>query len=96
MLQKAGVDFDAVDYYVKPISKSLLKRLLKKMNASPRTILRTKEPIYKKLNLGEKDFADEEIIELLVQYPDLLERPIIEKGNRAILARPAERLREIL
>jgi arsenate reductase len=51
---------------------------------------------FDELRLGERQLTDAEIIDLMVQHPDLIQRPIVEKGARAILARPAERLREIL
>lgn len=95
-LREAGVDFETVDYYLDPIPKTKLRQLLKKMNLPARDLLRTREPMYKKLNIDDKTLRDEEILDLLIQYPDLLQRPIIEKGQRAILARPAERLKEIL
>jgi arsenate reductase len=95
-LKESGVDFDAVNYYVDPIPKQKLIELLRKMNMSPRDLLRTKEPIYKTLRLGERDLSDDEIVELMVRNPDLIQRPIVEKGARAILARPADRLKEIL
>jgi arsenate reductase len=95
-LRDAGVDFDAVDYYTDPIPKTKLKELLRKMKMSARDLLRTKEDIYKTLRLGERDLGDDEIVDLMVKHPDLIQRPIVEKGARAILARPAERLREIL
>lgn len=95
-LRDAGVDFEAVDYYTDPIPKAKLKELLRKMKMSARDLLRTREDIYKKLRLGERDLSDDEIVDLMVKHPDLIERPIVEKGARAILARPAERLQEIL
>ena len=95
-LRDAGVDFEAVDYYTDPIPKAKLKELLRKMKMSARDLLRTKEDMYKKLRLGERDLGDDEIVDLMVKHPDLIQRPIVEKGARAILARPAERLREIL
>lgn len=95
-LRDAGVDFDAVDYYTDPISKTKLKELLRKMNMSARELLRTKEEIYRTLRLGERDLTDDEIVDLMVKHPDLIQRPIVEKGARAILARPAERLKAIL
>ena len=95
-LKEAGVQFDAVDYYLDPIPKTKLRELLRKMRLSARELLRTKEAIYKKLRLGERDLTDDQIIDLMVEHPDLIQRPIVEKGARAILARPAERLREIL
>jgi len=95
-LVESGVDFEAVDYYVEPIPKAKLLDLLGKMRMKPRDLLRTREPIYKTLRLGERDLQDDEIVDLMVKNPDLIQRPIVEKGARAILARPAERLKEIL
>ena len=96
ILKESGVNFEAVDYYIEPISKTKLKELLKKMGISPRELLRRKEPIYKTLGLAEKPLPDEDIIDLMVKHPDLIQRPIVEKGSRAILARPAARIKDIL
>jgi arsenate reductase len=95
-LKDAGVDFQSVNYYVEPIPRAKLVELLGKMGMKPRELLRTKEPIYKTLNLGERTLTDNEIVNLMVQYPDLIQRPIVEHGSRAILARPAERLNPFL
>ena len=95
-LKESGVDFDAVDYYVDPIPKEKLVDLLRKMKMKPRELLRTKEAIYKTLKLAERDLTDAEIVDLMVEHPDLIQRPIVEKGARAILARPAGRLKEIV
>lgn len=96
MLVDAGVDVDAVNYYIDPIPKARLKELIKKMGMSPRELLRTSEPLYKELSLSEQELSDSEILDLMIKHPDLLQRPIVEKGPRAILARPPERLKEIL
>jgi arsenate reductase len=96
ILKEAGVDFDAINYYINPIPKKKLKELLKKMGMSPRELLRTKEPVYAELSLAHRELSDDELIDLMVKYPDLIQRPIVEKGKKAILARPAERIREIL
>lgn len=95
-LKESGVDFASVDYYVDPIPKAKLVELLRKMGMSPRELLRTKDPIYKTLKLGERELSDDQIVDLMVKHPDLIQRPIVERGRRAILARPAERLKEIL
>ena len=94
-LQESGVDFDAVDYYVDPIPKEKLRELIGKMGISARDLLRTKEPVYRDRNLASRALSDDEIVDLMVQYPDLIQRPIVEKGCRAILARPAEKLKEL-
>lgn len=95
-LREAGVDFEAIDYYTDPIPKATLRGLLRKMGMPARELLRTREERYKTLRLGERELSEDEILDLMVQYPDLIQRPIVEKGQRAILARPAERIREIL
>ncbi|MER3522876.1 MAG: arsenate reductase [Ignavibacteria bacterium] len=96
ILKESGVDFEAMNYYIDPIPKKKLKELLAKMKMEPRALLRTNEPIYKQLKLAQKNLSDEELIDLMVRYPDLIQRPIVEKGKKAILARPPERIREIL
>ena len=96
IMKEAGVDFDSVDYYINPISKSKLKELLKKMGMTARELLRSKETLYKELDLGEKELGEEKIVDLMVKNPDLIQRPIVEKGGRAIVARPAERVKSIL
>ncbi|MBI4357856.1 MAG: arsenate reductase [Candidatus Omnitrophica bacterium] len=95
-LKESRVDFNAVDYYLNPIPKAKLKELLKKMGISAEELLQKKEPVYKELGLEGKKLSEGEIIDLMVKNPDLIQRPIVEKGSRAILARPAERLKEIL
>jgi len=95
-LKESGVDFETVDYYVDPIPKAKLKDLLRKMGMKPRDLLRTKEAVYKELKLAERDLSDGQIIDLMVEHPDLIQRPIVEKGARAILARPADRIKEIM
>ena len=95
-LEESGVDFEAVDYYVDPIPRAKLIELLRKMGMKPRELLRTREEIYRKMKLGERELSDAEIVDLMIEHPDLMQRPIVEKGAKAILARPAERLKEIL
>lgn len=95
-LKESGVDFDAVDYYLEPIPRAKLKELISKMGIRPGELLRTREGVYKTLKIAEKNLSDNEIIELMAVYPDLIQRPIVEKDDKAILARPAERLKEIL
>lgn len=95
-LRDAGVDVNAVNYYTDPLSAAQITALLRKMDITARQLLRTKEPIYKTLGIAARELSDEELVDLMVEHPDLMQRPIVEKGNRAILARPADRLRDIL
>jgi arsenate reductase len=95
-LRDAGVDFEAVDYYTDPIPRAKLEDLLRKLGIAPRQLLRTKEAAYRTLGLADAAVTDAQIIDAMVANPDLIQRPIVEKGNRAILARPAERVKDIL
>jgi len=90
-----GIDFQRVNYYIEPFSKSLLKSLLKKMNMKPLELIRAKDDSYKRLKNEIEKLSDEELIDLMVKNPDLIQRPIVEKGNKAILARPPERIKEL-
>ena len=85
-----------MNYFVQPVGEAKLRELIGKMNVSPRELLRKKEAAYRELDLGGRELSDEEIVRLLVERPELLQRPIVERGSRAVLARPAERLRELL
>jgi arsenate reductase len=65
------------------------------MKLAPRELLRASEAIYRELDLGKREFSDDEIISLMLKHPDLIQRPIIERGEKAVLGRPVERLREV-
>jgi arsenate reductase len=90
------VDFEKVNYYIKPLSERKLRELLKKMGIKPRELLRTSESVYRELNLGKSELSDDEIIALMVKHPDLIQRPIVERGNRAVLGRPVENVKPLL
>jgi len=96
ILRELGAEYEKINYYVEPIGEEKLRELLGKMKLSPRDILRSKEAVYKELGLAESKHSDDEIIKLIAKHPELLQRPIVEKGKKAILARPAEAVREIL
>ena len=92
-LEEQGFEFEKINYYIKPFSKSLLKDLLKKMNMKPSELLRKKEKIYKVLNV--KEMTENEILDAMLKHNDLIQRPIIEYGEKAILARPSEIIKTI-
>lgn len=96
LLRERGVDFERVNFHVEALDADEIRRLLHKAGVGPRDVLRTKEPVYAQLALGERDLADEEVIELIAQHPELLQRPIVVRGDRAVLARPVERVLELL
>ena len=78
------------------MSKKKLTELLRKMNLKPREVMRKGEAIYKELGLGKRELSDSELIALMVEHPDLLQRPIVERGDRAVLGRPTENVKELL
>jgi arsenate reductase len=90
-----GVDFEKVNYYIKPFSKDRLKSLLIKMKMKPSELLRKKEKAYKDLKFDEKNYSEEQILDFMIKNPDLIQRPIVEIGEKAILARPAEKINEL-
>lgn len=96
LLRESGVSFEKVNYYVKPLTKKKLGELLAKMKLKPRDLLRTSEAVYRELGLGKSEFTDDELLELMVKHPDLIQRPIVERGNRAVLGRPTENVKTLL
>jgi len=96
ILREAKANFVTVDYFATPLTVATLRRLVKKLGGSARAILRTGEEIYKQLGLNTKELSDDELIKLMVIYPDLIQRPIIEKGDKAVLGRPPENVKAFL
>ena len=96
LLKENGVEFERLNYFIDPIPKRKLKELLKKMGMKPRELLRKREKRYKEMGLKDPALTDKEIFDALVEFPELIERPIIEKGEKAVLGRPVERVLELL
>jgi arsenate reductase len=96
LLREGGYDYDKVNYYLDPIGEAKLRELIAKMGIAPRELLRTGEAVYKELGLGNRELSDDEIIRLMAEHPDLIQRPIVERGERAVLGRPTERIKELL
>jgi arsenate reductase len=96
LLNASKQDYTAVNYYEKPFTKVQLKGLLKKAGLNATDILRTKDDIYKTLGLAGKRLAEEELLDLMTKHPDLIQRPIVEKGEKVVLARPAETIKRLL
>jgi len=96
LLRESGIPFDKVNYYIQPLSKKKLTELLRKMNMKPRELLRKGEAPYKELGLSEDKFSDSELVAIMIEHPDLIQRPIVERGDRAVLGRPTENVKELL
>ena len=95
-LRERGFDFSKVNYYMEPLSRKKLTELIAKMKISPRDLLRKSEPVYRELGIATGDFTDAQLISLMVKHPDLMQRPIVERGGRAVLGRPTENVEELL
>ena len=93
ILEGKGIDYNKVNYYIEPFTEQKLKSLLKKMNMKPSELLRRREKAAKSIDL--KKVSEEKILKLMVSNHDLVERTIIEVGNKAILARPPEKIHEL-
>jgi arsenate reductase len=70
--------------------------LIRKLGISPRDLLRKGEQVYRDLNLGKRELSDDELIDLMVDNPDLIQRPIVVRGKKAVLGRPPENVQELL
>ena len=92
ILVEKGIDFEKVNYYIDPFSKNKLKSLLKKMEMKPSELLRKNEKVYKDLDIKNKNYKEDEILNLMIKNPDLVQRPILELGEKAVLARPVENI----
>jgi arsenate reductase len=96
LLTERGVDFARVEYQVEGLSEERLRSLLGKAGLRPRDVLRTREPLVAELGLADREVPDDELVALMAEHPALVQRPIVEVGDRAVLARPVERVLELL
>jgi len=96
IIREKGIEPEINYYLENPPSKEELSDILRKMGKSARDIFRKSEPLYKDLGLKNKDLDDEVLLDYLNKYPILIERPIVVKGQRAVLGRPPEDVRKII
>ena len=95
ILQDNKCDFQIINYLETDLNASLIKDVLHKLSLKPRDILRTSEQDYKDNNLKEDGFSDDDLIDYMIKYPKLIERPIVIKGDMAVLGRPPENVLEL-
>ena len=95
ILQERGLDADYIQYLDTPPTLADLRRLMGLLGIEdPRAMMRRGEAVYDELRLDDAD--DEQLLAAIVQHPILLERPIVVRGDRAVIARPPERVLELL
>ena len=95
LLEEKGIDLEVVEYLKTPLSAEELSSLLKKLNLKAEDLLRKQEAVYKE-NYKGKSLSEEEWISAMLENPKLIERPIVVNGNKAVVARPAEKVDEVL
>jgi len=96
LLEERGIDPEIVLYLETPPSAETLADVLKKLDISPRQLLRKGEDAYKENNLSDTSLSDQQLIDTMAANPKLIERPIVINGNKAALGRPPEQVLEIL
>jgi arsenate reductase len=95
LLAERGIEPERVDYHVTGLTEAEIRDLLAKAGARPRDVLRTREPAHA-VHVAGRDLSDDELIALMARHPELVQRPIVMRGDRALLARPVERVLELL
>ncbi len=96
LLEENGIAPEVVQYLDTPPDATALKALLGKLGISARDLLRKGEDEYKTLNLKDPQLSEQQLINAMVAHPKLIERPIVVKGNKAVLGRPPENVLELI
>ncbi|WP_445385148.1 arsenate reductase (glutaredoxin) [Robiginitalea sp. IMCC44478] len=93
-LKEIGTDIEIIEYLKNPLSQEQLRSLLKKLRISPWDLLRKNEAIWKEKFKG-KEISEEELIGIMTENPKLIERPIVVKDQKAVVARPVDKIRDL-
>ncbi|WP_308366711.1 MULTISPECIES: arsenate reductase (glutaredoxin) [unclassified Microbulbifer] len=96
LLQDKGIDPEVVLYLETPPDRKTLAVLLQKLGIPARDLLRTGEDEYKALQLKDPGLGEEQLLDAMTQHPKLIQRPIVVKGDKAVLGRPPENVLELL
>ena len=96
LIKSQGIEPEVILYLNTPPNASTINELLEKLNMTARDIIRTGEAAYKANNLKDPSLSEQILIEAIVAYPKLLERPIVVKGDKAIIGRPPENVLSLL
>ena len=96
LIQDAGIEPTIVEYLIEPLTSKDLKSLISQLNIPPAKLVRTKESLFKELKVDLKSMSESEVIQLLVDNPKLIERPIVVSAGKAIIGRPPENVHQLL
>jgi arsenate reductase (glutaredoxin) len=96
LLRERGVEFDAIEYLKTPPTREILEKILGMLEGPPAELVR-KDKRFAELGLKAEDYTEpKKIVALLIEHPELMQRPIVIRSNRAIIARPPEKLTGLL
>ncbi|HIZ50451.1 MAG TPA: arsenate reductase (glutaredoxin) [Candidatus Pseudomonas excrementavium] len=95
LLEQQGDELDVIKYIDTPPDSATLSALLQQLGLSARELMRKGEDVYKELQLDDPDLSEAELVQAMVDYPRLIERPIVIRDGKAIIARPPERVLEL-
>ena len=96
LLEEQATGIDVIEYLKNPPTVKKLKEILSLLKISPRELMRKKETEYKELILSNSNLSDKDLIESMVKYPILIERPIVLANGKAALGRPPENVLNII
>jgi arsenate reductase len=96
LLEARGVTPNVVRYLETPLNAAQIKALLGKLGIRARQLLRSGEDEYKMLQLADESLSEAQLIDAIAQHPKLMERPILEVGDKAVIGRPPENVLELL
>lgn len=96
LLAERGVEYEGVEYHQTGLDEATIRDLLAKSGLAPRDVLRLREPLVEELGLLDESVSDDALIAAMAEHPRLMQRPIAVRGDRALLARPVERVLELL
>ena len=96
ILNESGAVVTVNEYLKTPLSRAELQRLYERAGIRPRDGLRAREPLAAELGLTRADVTDDEVLDAMVAHPILIERPLVETEKGVVLARPQDKVREIL
>jgi arsenate reductase len=95
LLEEKGHQPEVILYMTEPISPMDLEDILVKLNIDAEDLIRSKEAVWKE-EFKDKELSEDELILAMIEYPQLMERPILVNGDKAVIGRPTENLLEII
>jgi arsenate reductase len=95
-MESRGIEFETSDLFEEPLTKEGLRELVRLLGLKPSDLLRTRDRMYRELDLRNRELSEDELLGLMVRYPGLIKRPILIRGERAVVALKPEEVERIL